>query len=325
MKVLVIGSHLESLYFCSQFIDLEVGSVTLWSELNPLQIHEKNKDFSFYKTDEKYWHGLVKKLSKNIFYRSEPISRIQKTYLSSSDLHGKRILDTFKVVYQKSDEKNTIETFENYDLVLNVNNVFESRNYIGQSAPCIQEEKFHQDERIFYGTNSFGVNNVGKKVGVIGGSELTEKFLDEISPEHLVLINVEKSLEYYESYKTIYDQEIQNFEESRLKGTRVTEPTLKCDVFEDVAATNIDILEDKDQIFLTLERPAFLGKELLQTIALDQLFVLSEFEKKSSLKNFLNDEEPGFFQLFTLPEIEELDKKWSNIENEINQLFRKNS
>ncbi len=323
MKVLVTGSTLESLYFCSKFIDLEVGSVTLWSELNPLQIYEKNKEHSFYQIENQYWYDLVTKLSKNIFYRSEPISRIQKTYLDSSDLLEQRIQDTFKIVYQKSDEKNTIETFENYDLVLDVNNIFERPNFIGGAAPCIQEEKFFNDDRIFRGIEAFNVEKLEKKIGVIGNSVLVERFLEKVSPEHLVLINVENSSKYYEMYKSIYEQEIKNFEEMRLKGQRLTEPSLKCEVFENVRPTNIDILEDKEQIFLTIERPNFLGDELLQTVALDQIFVLSDFEKTSDIKNYLNEPEPGFFQLFTLPEIEELDKKWSNIESEINQLFRK--
>ncbi len=323
MKVLITGSTLESLYFCNKFINLEVGSVTLWSDLNPLQIFEKNKELPFYNLDQEYWYGLVTKLSKNIFYRNEPISRIQKTYLNSQDLAGKRIQDTFKVVYQKSDEKNTIETFENYDLVVDVNNIFELSNYIGGSAPCVQEEKFYNDERIFHGIEAFNFESLGKKVGVIGNSELVKTFLSKVSPEHLVLINVDNAQKYYETYKGIYEQEIKNFEEMRLQGTRLTEPTLKCEVFKNVQATNIDILDDKDQVFLTLERPSFLGEELLQTIALDQLFVLSEFDQKSELKSYLNSDEPGFFPIFTLPNIEELDKKWSNIESEINQLFRK--
>ncbi len=324
MKVLIIGPCLESLFFCEKFLELDAGSVTFWSDLNPKELVEKKTESLLFQGDSTYWKNCLQKLSKNIFYRNEKILRIQKTYFSHDE--ERRMRDTFKVVYEKTHEDKNMETFENYDIVLNFHDQYSSPLFLGGIAPCVQEPKWQNLKHLNYGKDCLGLKDIKGKVVVVGKS-FSEISLFEELPEELIFINRDVPSNISNFYENKFEKEVSSFEENKVVGKRGVEPVRKFHAFKNVYITNVDFLEDREQVFLTLERPSYIGEELLKTIAADKVLVLNGFSSESQIKTYLREDEPGYYLVNSLDsytqEIEELEKKWLNIKNDFLQFFSK--
>ncbi len=322
MKTLVLGESPEALYFCQKLLELEVGSVTIWGDLNPKEILEKFKNLEFLDLDIGYWDSLLKNLSKNIYYRNEKIVRIQKTYIAHSKKE-KRILDTFKVVYEKSHEDKTMETFENYDLVFDIQNEFQKPKWIGNDSPAVQELKASKTNKIFYGTESFLLENVEDKVAIIGSHPHVLEFTKCHDFKEVILVDSEMDSESLLKFNEEFEQKIIEFEEAKKNGSRVEEPLKKVTEFRDVVVTNVDSLEDKDELFLTLERPSFMGEEILKTIAAKQVFVFTGYRDSNERNLFLLKNDPGYYFVNSSLNLEGLEESWLNIKDDFLQFFSK--
>ena len=324
-------------------------------------------------TYEDIWNQYYKKIaaflsSERVFVPRELI-RVQKQFLHPEEEieNRSRLVDLFRVTYglnasglveeQLAENpelaekigseileslKNQVESFEDFDLVVDARGPFQTPHRMGAGYDyALNEAALSELGMIYYG-HEFPVEKIEKEyktVTLVGDGELAaiqlcllEKWLAHSGHELNIVTHQSSAFEKFLADKTqsiglktkvrsIITQymkdwriECENIEKEILKWRELDPhekakiprpefPDPKVKLYEGYTITSVDKLTDRDQLFLTLELPAWKNrdndrKELI-TLAQDCALVCTGFEKDDdALKSIKKREvEPGFMEL----------------------------
>ncbi len=283
----------------------------------------------------RYLNHMGHALRENGLVKDGQVKRVHKRFLKPGNTpkDKSRLADLFRVVYQiDSTEqiekqrqenaevfeklgkevveslKNSIESFEDFDLVIDASGLTNKPMYMGASnSAALNEQALVQGEDLFYGREVLkGLDNISDKTSLItfvgtgpynlfALSKVKEHFLKKknckiqlITDEEVPFLGLDtdiyaKGLSGFQSLLEEDQQDFRNLIEEfekriiewkeleshvRAKTPRPAEPTPRLFVFNGAVVSSVDRLLDQKGIFITIE-----GSELIGTG--DQLKTLS--------------------------------------------------
>ena len=361
--VRVIGDGLPSskIKKLSEFLEWNPQNYLRGETLSLLNIKKEE-----IKTAKDLWNKYYLKIieflgQRNVFYNRK-VLRVQKRFLDPNESipNHSRLYDLFRVVYSLDPSglvegqieenpdmkdklptdilaslKNSIESFQDFDLVFDTRGPFQKPHYMGASfLPALNELSFGEKEGLFYGGSALK-NEMGeeKTITLVGSEEsallIVLKLKDWLKKEGTVLnivttensafkevLNSPKVLDSHkellkgtikkylndwrsqceEVEKAIKEwRELPDHEKVKISQPQFPEPKLR--IYEGYSVTSIDKLLDREGLFLTLEIPEWRSSEKKEMLTLqqDKVYVCRGFE--TIAPEF--ESEPGYFSILS--------------------------
>jgi len=296
-----------------------------------------------------YWNNYLKPLSEHKVLRGicrlGEVLRVHKRFLGTNEtLEGSRLKDLFRVVFTTNPSENviqqvkdnpetfekmgenfieslkeSIEFFEDFDLVVDCSGVLGNPLPMGPSGTYALNEK-NLKESISYGLD--GIKEVknfkGDEVLIVGSGKTSALAMlslkgwpSEKSSRRVFLVTDEKDAfaKLFESesaltrdLKSMLGESLEKFAQDskdfqtkinewksledyvRAKIPRPLEPERQIEIFTGSNVTSVDKLLDKNKIFITLERPEFRdGESLIKTLGVDLVLVSTGYKINTDL------------------------------------------
>jgi hypothetical protein len=360
MKVAIVGGGVSGL-LVAKFFDELGASFTIFSE-NLSGEKFQNHPLNFKEITEMYHQSV-----HQIPYKVE---RVYKSNLQlSEEIPGKsRLEDLFRVVYETPE----YEGFADFDLVCWCTGHNQLPHYFGPGGVlCLGEKRVRLKGGVkIIDKNNLSINindilssevqkNPPQKIGLVGSSLRTKKFFEEnlswaLENKGRKLIwvtfdspqNVEKFLsqnniyqEYFKKYveeKSLYPEKLKEWEELddfvKVKIKRPQLPVPQVEVITEASVTSLDMFDDREGVFLTLNWPAFrlqdlnpknhylLPPHLFKTYEFDFIFS-GDFKVDSEPFSGLVKDEVGFFRFDQCESIEEIERNIVLMKSKIDQYF----
>ncbi len=321
MKIGILGSSLEALYLAAYFVELE-AHVTLFGGADPLETQKYYQSES----DADYWFSLLKKLQGKIVFNSDPIERIQKSYLQNFD-DVKRMKDTFRVVT----EKNDLEFYEDFDFLIQGEDLSRLQSFLGGSAPAINEKKYKKNEFNYYSENDLNEETLSSLKGSIAiWGDYNKELLNDVLKNNSLEIHFFHQSEensFLLNYENQFKEEILRFEQ-----TKEVEPKRRVFEYPKMNIVSLDYLEDRERLYLTLEIPDFRSQDVhftqkkISTIAIDFILHFRALKPSSRQYNsFLLENEPGYYKIEAgeWKNLDQLQTTAEKLKNDFLQYFTK--
>ncbi len=341
---------------------------------------------------ENYYQKIAVFLSAERVFVPRDLIRVQKQFLHPEESIAKRtrLLDLFRVTYglnasglveqqlaenpELADKigadileslKNQVESFEDFDLVIDARGPFQAPLRMGAGLEfALNEHPLSEMGLIHYGYDFLGfgsddhktltivgdgevaalqlclledwLENPGKELNIVTyQSSAFEKMLsDDKVDQNLkdkVRTLITKYMKNWRAECEQVEQELLKWRELephvKAKVTRPEFPEPKIKLYEGYTITSVDKLTDREQVFLTLELPAWKNedgdrKELI-TLSQDRVLACTGYESDltpiRSIKRV--NHEPGFMEFHWNQEIPTLENGLDQVKALIDQVF----
>jgi hypothetical protein len=349
---------------------------------------EANTDLRNLKDYLSYLSQLGDKLTALGVVKKGEVLRVHKRFLNpGQEVEGRsRLADLFRVVYridarkdieeQKEQNKeifeklgedvveslkNSIESYEDFDIVLDATGPLKTPRSIGPSyAPALNEAVISQDEKMVYGEDVIAaVTDMDKSIHTVtfvgdgyfnlaALGILTDRFKNSNLKVQIITqsstpfdhIDSELYAPKLEGFKNLlaadrmeFKNAVEEFEKKimewrsldshiQVKTPKPTEPLNRIFVYNGAIVSSVDKLLDQKGLFLTIEGSQLLGSEdILKTISSDLILVDNGYESHNYTK-FLDIDEPGFFSLRTHKEMSLTEMDFAKIKDVEEELMK---
>ncbi len=321
---------------------------------------------------EEHLLPLIQKVQSEVRIRPARALRAHKRFLSHAEtIPGRtRLLDMFRVVFvtdasesireqmQENPEafketlekygpeflqslKSPIESFEDFDLVLDCRGPFQKATPMGPAGTwALNEASLFQDaevrKRVVYGLRElldWEAPEDAHHVMILGDDPTAAVALVKLwawaqeRPErHLTVASTLSSLPQGPGLEQVLKEEnevwalrVADFEKKiaqwkelephvQAKIPRPAEPVRKLDFLPGHNATALDRLIDRPGLFVTLERPDFRGEAALVTLGPDAIVVATGHRPEKDFSQGVREVEPGYYTLSSAGDIPAVEK-----------------
>ena len=276
-------------------------------KLLPSSLLEGSKDVHA-PTVEEYWNNylepLGRKIQNLIRVKNVRVLRVHKSFLGTDEIpEGRsRLIDLFRVVWFQEG----LETYEDFDIAIKAEGYFHRPLAAGPGGFLALNEARREEEGVV--SKSWDITGYigrlsGKERVLLVGSGVSaaffcRQFFSRFPDGKLDLVTTEKEpfekmgkeergSSLFKWVQTHMDKSYQHWKECRREGL----PPDFC-IYNGYNVVSIDKLEDRNNLFVTIEAPAFRReREGIKTLSVEGVLVATGF------RHVPQSEEPGFYRL----------------------------